>query len=134
MCREHSNQRVKISVYVLAGSQIQETRSVAIQWYLPRAATSGSEKVAPRRRWPPDTGKTVVGTSQKWPAKEGGRSPKGLAVAGTTVPLNQAISLEIQSRLTSSVLVPRAGDKKGTFYILHYPVRRTKWFILHPGL
>ena len=28
----------------------------------------------------------VVGTSQKWPAKAGGRSPKGPAVAGTTVP------------------------------------------------
>ena len=27
----------------------------------------------------------VVGTSQKWPAKAGGRSPKGPAVAGTTV-------------------------------------------------
>ena len=29
----------------------------------------------------------VVGTSQKWPAKAGGRSPKGPAVAGTTVVL-----------------------------------------------
>ena len=27
----------------------------------------------------------MVGTSQKWPAKAGGRSPKGPAVAGTTV-------------------------------------------------
>ena len=27
-------------------------------------------------------------TLQKWPAKAGGRSPKGPAVAGTTVPLN----------------------------------------------
>ena len=27
----------------------------------------------------------VVGTSQKWPAKAGGRSPKRPAVAGTTV-------------------------------------------------
>ena len=27
----------------------------------------------------------VVGTSQKWPAKAGCRSPKGPAVAGTTV-------------------------------------------------
>ena len=27
----------------------------------------------------------VVGTSQKWPAKAGGHSPKGPAVAGTTV-------------------------------------------------
>ena len=27
----------------------------------------------------------LVGTSQKWPAKAGGRSPKGPAVAGTTV-------------------------------------------------
>ena len=27
----------------------------------------------------------VVGTSQKWPDKAGGRSPKGPAVAGTTV-------------------------------------------------
>ena len=27
----------------------------------------------------------VVGTLQKWPAKAGGRSPKGPAVAGTTV-------------------------------------------------
>ena len=27
----------------------------------------------------------VVDTSQKWPAKAGGRSPKGPAVAGTTV-------------------------------------------------
>ena len=32
-----------------------------------------------------NTAKTVVGTLQKWPAKAGGRSPKGLAVAGTTV-------------------------------------------------
>ena len=29
--------------------------------------------------------KTVVGTLQKCPAKAGGRSPKGPAVAGTTV-------------------------------------------------
>ena len=28
--------------------------------------------------------KTVVGTLQKWPAKAGGHSPKGPAVAGTT--------------------------------------------------
>ena len=27
----------------------------------------------------------MVGTSQKWPAKAGGRSPKGPAVAGTTL-------------------------------------------------
>ena len=27
----------------------------------------------------------MVGTSQKWPAKAGGRSPKGPEVAGTTV-------------------------------------------------
>ena len=27
----------------------------------------------------------MVGTSQKWPAKAGGRSPKGPAVAGTIV-------------------------------------------------
>ena len=27
----------------------------------------------------------VVGTSQKWPAKAGGRSPKGPALVGTTV-------------------------------------------------
>ena len=51
--------------------------------------------MAPCGRWPPDTGiltprivntaNTVVGTLQKWPAKAGGRSPKGPAVAGTTV-------------------------------------------------
>ena len=29
--------------------------------------------------------KTVVGTLQKWPAKAGGRSPKGPAEADTTV-------------------------------------------------
>ena len=29
-----------------------------------------------------NTAKTVVGTLQKWPAKAGGRSPKGPAVAG----------------------------------------------------
>ena len=33
-----------------------------------------------------NTAKTVVGTLQKWPAKAGGRSHKGSAVAGTTVP------------------------------------------------
>ena len=32
-----------------------------------------------------NTAKTVVGTLQKWPAKADGRSPKGPAVAGTTV-------------------------------------------------
>ena len=32
-----------------------------------------------------NTSKTVVGTLQKWPAKAGGRSTKGSAVAGTTV-------------------------------------------------
>ena len=44
-------------------------------------------KLAPRGRRPSDTGtaKTVVGTLQKWPAKAGGRSPKGPAVTGTTV-------------------------------------------------
>ena len=33
-----------------------------------------------------NTSKTVVGTLQKWPIEAGGRSPKGPAVAGTTVP------------------------------------------------
>ena len=32
-----------------------------------------------------NTAKTVVCTLQKWPTKAGGRSPKGPAVAGTTV-------------------------------------------------
>ena len=32
-----------------------------------------------------NTAKTVVGTLQKWPTKAGGRSPKGPAMAGTTV-------------------------------------------------
>ena len=32
-----------------------------------------------------NTSKRVVGTLQKWPAKAGGHSPKGPAVAGTTV-------------------------------------------------
>ena len=31
----------------------------------------------------------VVGTLQKWPAKAGGRSPKGPAVAGTTIKVSQ---------------------------------------------
>ena len=58
-------------------------------------ATSGhllfGAKLAPRGRWPPDTGtltrqrQYLVGTLQKWPAKAGCSSPKGLAVAGTTV-------------------------------------------------
>ena len=33
----------------------------------------------------------VVGTLQTWPAKAGGRSPKGPAVAGTTVYINYNI-------------------------------------------
>ena len=32
-----------------------------------------------------NTANTAVGTLQMWPAKAGGRSPKGPAVAGTTV-------------------------------------------------
>ena len=58
-------------------------------------ATSGhlryGAKVAPRGRWPPDTETLTrqrllsVSTLQKWPAKAGGHSPKGPAVAGTTV-------------------------------------------------
>ena len=32
-----------------------------------------------------NTAKTAVGTLQKWPAKAGGRSPKGPVVAGTTL-------------------------------------------------
>ena len=50
-------------------------------------ATSGSE-----RKWQVaagyrdiNTAKTVVGALQKRPAKAGGRSPKGPAVADTTV-------------------------------------------------
>ena len=35
-----------------------------------------------------NTAKTVVGTLQKWPTKAGGRSPKGPALAGTTVGLS----------------------------------------------
>ena len=35
----------------------------------------------------------MVGTSQKWPAKAGGRSPKGPAVAGTTVKIKHPNSL-----------------------------------------
>ena len=35
----------------------------------------------------------MVGTSQKWPAKAGGRSPKGPAVAGTTVVSKQECPL-----------------------------------------
>ena len=46
-------------------------------------------KVAPCGRWDTaldiNTAKTVVGTLKKWPAKAGGRSPKGPALAGTTV-------------------------------------------------
>ena len=46
--------------------------------------------MALRGRWPLDTGtltqaKAVVGTLQKLAAKADGRSPKGPAVAGTTV-------------------------------------------------
>ena len=48
-------------------------------------------KVAPRGRWPPDTGtKTVVGTLQKWPTKADGHPPEGPAVAGTTVLASRA--------------------------------------------
>ena len=35
----------------------------------------------------------MVGTSQKWPAKAGGRSPKGPAVAGTTVTIRRQHTL-----------------------------------------
>ena len=42
----------------------------------------------------------VVGTSQKWPAKAGGRSPKGPAVAGTTVPSNGIIYLHVCQRIS----------------------------------
>ena len=38
-----------------------------------------------------NTAKTVVGPLQKWPAKAGGRSLKGPAMAGTTVPQSASI-------------------------------------------
>ena len=47
-----------------------------------------------------NTAKTVVRTLQTWPAKAGGCSPKGPAVAGTTVPpchISTATSAKIVS-------------------------------------
>ena len=38
-----------------------------------------------------NTAKTVFGSLQKWPAKAGGCSPKGPAVAGTTVALSRRV-------------------------------------------
>ena len=57
----------------------------------------------------------MVGTSQKWPAKAGGRSPKGPAVAGTTVSpssntgklllegYSQACAAKIKSKIKDNV-------------------------------
>ena len=49
-----------------------------------RSESGPSFQVAARYR-DINTAQTVVGALQKWPAKAGGRSPKGPAVAGTTV-------------------------------------------------
>ncbi len=43
----------------------------------------------------------MVGTSQKWPAKAGGRSPKGPAVAGTTVESGASLGKKYQISFNS---------------------------------
>ena len=53
-----------------------------------RSESGPSWQVAARYR-DISTARAVVGTSQKWPTKAGGRSPKSAAVAGTTVPGNR---------------------------------------------
>ena len=59
--------------------------STCPEWPSPvRSECGPSWQVAARYR-DINTTKTVDGTLRKWPAKPGGRSPKGPAVAGATV-------------------------------------------------
>ena len=52
----------------------------------------------------------VVGTSQKWPAKAGGCSPKGPAVAGTTVYGKHCCAPECNSGSTVTDWEQRVGS------------------------
>ena len=54
----------------------------------------------------------MVGTSQKWPAKAGGRSPKGPAVAGTTVPLSGLLSRATPHLQLIALVIPHLRNPK----------------------
>ena len=72
-------------VYVFKGFELNRFSSTCHERPPPVRSESGpSWQVAAGYR-DINTAKTVVGTLQKWPAKAGGRSPKGPVVAGTTV-------------------------------------------------
>ena len=56
--------------------------------------------------------KTVIGTLQKWPAKAGGRSPNGPAVAGTTVTIYLEYVIFLVHLVISAIFIIYNLDKR----------------------
>ena len=68
-----------------------------------------------------NTAKTVVGILQKWPAKEGGHSPKGPVVAGTTVYGRNHLSYLVSCTFEHREYDPDRERKRLKYFMDHNP-------------